>query len=242
MDKLIELLVKNPILLLVLLAWVAGAVNQQLKKKSGGDDRRTQSRSRRLRRKAKDGQGPAVQQPVAQRQQQAPVARQQQAPVARQQQAPVAQKAAKSAGGPLAGSTAQTPEQIAREMRRILGLEQQPSAAASSPAPPPPIKRPPIERPPEPIRVSTSERTFETHVDPHVGERIRDRHLRETRVGKPRAGRDRLGSLGGRVEGRKRVASAGNRYSLDDLRKAIVINEILSPPVSVRSHEDRRPG
>ena len=161
-----------------------------------------------------------------------------QQPVARrQQQAPVAQKATKSASGPLAGSTAQTPEQIAREMRRILGLEQQPPAAAKPPAAPPPI-----ERPPEPIYVSTSEQTLESHVDPHVGERIRDRHLRESQVGKPRAGRGKLGGLGGRVESRKRVASAGSRYSLDDLRKAIVINEILSPPVSVRSHEDRRPG
>lgn len=229
MDKLIELLVKNPILLLVLLAWVAGAVNQQLKKKDEGDGRRTQARRRRLRRKAKAQRDPAVQQPVAQ---------QQQAPIAQK----AGQKAAQSAGGPLAGSTAQTPEQIAREMRRILGLEQQPSAAAKSPAAPPPITRPPIERPPEPIYVSTSERTLETHVDPHVGERIRDRHLRETRVGKPRSGRASIGSLGGRVQGRKRAASTGSRYSLDDLRMAIVINEILSPPVSVRSHEDRRPG
>ena len=228
MDKLIELLIKNPILLFVLLAWVAGAIGQQLKKKGGGDGKRTPAGRRSSRRKAKAERGPEVQQPVAQ-----------------QQQAPVAQKAPKSAGGPLAGSTAQTPDQIAREMRRILGLEQQPPAPAKSPAPPPPpppITRPPIERPPEPIYVSTSERTLESHVDPHVGERIRDRHLRESQVGKPRAGRGKLGGLGGRVESRKRVASAGSRYSLDDLRKAIVINEILSPPVSVRSHEDRRPG
>ena len=40
---------------------------------------------------------------------------------------------------------------------------------------------------------------------------------------------------------KERVRRGGSRYALDDLRKAMVLNEILSPPVSVRPHDDRRP-
>ena len=65
--------------------------------------------------------------------------------------------------------------------------------------------------------------------------------MRATRVGKPRAGRGAIGNLGGRVTKKERVRRGGSRYSLDDLRKAMVLNEILSPPVSVRPHDDRRP-
>ena len=56
-----------------------------------------------------------------------------------------------------------------------------------------------------------------------------------------RAGRGAIGNLGGRVSSGKRAVGRDSRYALDDLRKAIVISEILSPPVSLRSHDDRRP-
>ena len=50
-----------------------------------------------------------------------------------------------------------------------------------------------------------------------------------------------IGNLGGRVAKQARQARRGSRYALDDLRQAIVINEILSPPVGLRDYDERRP-
>lgn len=226
MDKLLRLLFENPILLFILGAWVFGAISNAAKAKGKkGSDGRSAPRSRRRRRREKKP-APTVQQPLPAQTQAPP-----------RQKAPVARPAPQGRG-PLAGSAAQTPEQIAREMRRILGLEPEPSP----PSPPPmPASPPPIERPPAPIRVRTESREVGSRVDPHVGEQIRDRHMRESMVGKPHAGRSAIGSLGGRVGAREARVSRGSRYTLDDLRKAIVINEILSPPVGLRPHDDRRP-
>ena len=229
MDKLIRLLFENPILLFIIGAWVLGAISNAAKAKDkagGGSAGRRRSRRRR---------GVDEQQTVA-----SPLPRSAPQPAPGRPTPPKPQPSAAGSGGRLAGSAAQTPEQIAREMRRILGLEPAP-AASPPPSRPSAPSPPPLERPPEPIRVSTESSNLRTRVDPHVGEGIRDRHMRESMVGKPRAGRGAIGNLGGRVTGRKRAVAHGSRYALDDLRKAIVINEILSPPVSLRSHDDRRP-
>jgi hypothetical protein len=235
MDKLIRLLFENPILLFIIGAWVFGAISNaaKAKNKAGGSAQRRRSRKRR----SAEEQQTMAQQTMAQP---LPDLAQQRAQRRSPSPSPPPPSTAARAGGRLAGSAAQTPEQIAREMRRILGLEAPPAApppGARSPAPAPP----PLERPPEPVRVSLDSTRIETRVDPHVGEGIRDRHLRESMVGKARAGRGAIGNLGGRVSSGKRAVGRDSRYALDDLRKAIVISEILSPPVSLRSHDDRRP-
>ena len=240
MDKLIRLLFENPILLFIIGAWVFGAISNaaKAKNKAGGSAQRRRSRKRH----SAEEQQTMAQQTMAQQTmaQPLPDLAQQRAQRRSPSPPPSPPSTAARAGGRLAGSAAQTPEQIAREMRRILGLEAPPAApppGARSPAPAPP----PLERPPEPVRVSLDSTRIETRVDPHVGEGIRDRHLRESMVGKARAGRGAIGNLGGRVSSGKRAVGRDSRYALDDLRKAIVISEILSPPVSLRSHDDRRP-
>lgn len=242
MDKLIDLLLKNPIILFLIGAWVVGIISNAAKAKQKAAQRR----------KAEEAKKPKVDTTVRQplpEQRQAPVAGRREAPPSRAQTAAaptgpqaVGQQVSTGPGGRQAGAMAQSPDEIAREMRRILGLDPEPAAKPAPAAPRPRPTPPPIEKPPQPVRVSTQDRRLETHVDPHVGERIRDRHMQESQVGKPRAGRGAIGNLGGRVQQRKKVAGRSSRYSLDDLRKAIVINEILSPPVSVRPHEDRHPG
>lgn len=248
MDKLLELLLRNPIILFLVGAWVIGMITNVVKAKKKANDRR------RAQEAAKPKVDTSVQRPLPE-QRQAPVTRRQtQADPQSQTQPQVptqpqtqAQRQPQAAGGRLGGqpgpSTAQSPEQIAREMRRILGIEPDdaPKPAAPSRSVPKPTP-PPLQAPAEVAPVNPRDRRMGTHVDPHVGEGIRDRQMKATKVGQPRGGRGAIGNLGGRVKKRQVKARVSTRFSLDDLRKAIVINEILSPPVSVRSHEDRRPG
>ena len=243
MDKLIELLFREPLLLFVVGAWIFGMIGNAAKAK-----KKVQSR-RRARPATEAKIEAAVQMPVVDRRR--GVATQPRAAgnlsgaaaTAPPQPPPIAPSQARPAG-----SAAQTPEQIALEMRRVLGLEA---------APPPPLRAPksvaskPPSNPIAPPLISSrtegnaaigaaKDRSLKTRVDPHVGERIRNRHMAESKVGLPRAGQGALGGLGGRVKPKQRPVARGSRYSLDDLRKAIVINEILNPPVSMRSYDERR--
>ena len=238
MDKLIKILWENPLLLILAVGWIIGAVSNASKAKGASESRGERRQARRRARREKLA-GDVVQRPIRDRRQAPTPSRGgvANAPVAGRASGPVTSRAS----APLAGSAAQTPEQIAQEMRRVLGLEASPGPGAApqaAPVQPPP---PPAKRRPAPVGGATRDRRLEIHVDPHVGERIRDRHMRETRVGKPRAGRGAIGNLGGRVTAKERAMRGGSRFSLDDLRKAMVLNEILSPPVSVRPHDDRRP-
>ena len=124
-------------------------------------------------------------------------------------------------------------------MRRILGLEPDPPRPAPQPRPAPPPPPPP--RRPAREALEDDRARYASRVDPHVGESIRDRHMAATKVGQPRGGRGAIGNLGGRVAKQARQARRGSRYALDDLRQAIVINEILSPPVGLRDYDERRP-
>ncbi|MFN3240577.1 MAG: hypothetical protein ACE37K_03595 [Planctomycetota bacterium] len=236
MDKLFQVLMKNPIILFLIGAWLVGMIGNTIKARKKAAERRRAEEARRPK------VDTSVQQPLPE-QRQAPVVARREAPQSRTTTQPggaqpTSAQAGRGSGGRLAGTGAQSPDEIAREMRRILGLDPEPAPPAPRPAPTPP----PIEKPPEPVRTSTGSRRLDIHVDPHVGESIRDRHMQETRVGKPSAGRGAIGNLGGRVQQRRKAVGLGSRYSLEDLRQAIVINEILSPPVSVRPHDDRRPG
>ncbi|MAD33092.1 MAG: hypothetical protein CMJ88_04975 [Planctomycetes bacterium] len=248
MDKLIELLFREPLLLLVVGAWVFGLIGNATKAKKKRPTRtRAPSSSQAPSTQAKIAD--AVQKPVVDRR--AGVALQPKATRSKSRAAQTAQPAPPAPAARrrpvLAGSSAQTPEQIAQEMRRVLGLDagapRQPAAQASLAKEPdvPPIPRQ-RQRAPGVASPAAAKRRLQTRVDPHVGERIRDRHMEASKVGASRAGRGAIGGLGGRVQKQKRAAVRASRYSLDDLRKAVVINEILSPPVSLRPHEERRPG
>ena len=242
MDKLIELLFREPLLLFVVGAWIFGMIGNAAKAKKKVESRRRARPATQAKIEA------AVQKPVVDRrrgvvtQPSAAGNRSGAGATATPPPPPIARSQ-----GRLAGSAAQTPEQIALEMRRVLGLEAgAPPRASKSVAPKPPsnpVAPPPISSQPEGNAAigATRDRSLKTRVDPHVGERIRDRHMAESKVGVPRAGQGALGGLGGRVKHKQRAATRGSRYSLDDLRKAIVINEILNPPVSMRSYDERRP-
>jgi len=180
-------------------------------------------------------------------------AAQRQASLPSPQPTPVAEpRSSPTAGGrPMAKREA---DAVAREMRRILGLE--PVAGDSSerieaPRPAPkPAARPLVraeaprlrrnvaepEKPPAPMQSSTNRRRLAIHVDPHVGESIGKR----ARVGSGKVGGHALGELGGRVHAPVARAVRGARYALDDLKRVFVLSEILGPPLALRP-ERREP-
>ena len=129
-------------------------------------------------------------------------------------------------------------EDIAAEMRRILGMEtepvrQRPRPAAPPPPPPPPQRAPRAEmtgeRPPQIALPTTQDRKLEIHDHSHVGEGMQRRHIA------PKTAGDRgLGTLGGRAGRQRRRMGVGDRYSLADLKTAFVLSEILGPPRALR--------
>ena len=216
MPRLLEFFLKNPVLAVVVVVWVVGIFTNIAKSMKKARERAEAS---------------------ARRQQRAP--------------APV-----EAAGRPAEGRGTASPmpertaAEIAREMRRILGVEpaetesgrgtetERPDASTTPPALPVRRPRPVIEpeRPPTPVVPTTAARRLPIHVDPHVGEGIQKRaSVASVRVA-GEAGNE-LGGLGGRVRHEGRRRSAGSRYALDDLKHAIVLNEILGPPLALRSQE-----
>ncbi|MCU0866620.1 MAG: hypothetical protein MUC36_22775 [Planctomycetes bacterium] len=221
MRRLYMFLLENPVLLVIALAWIAGMI---------GNVRKAMQTARER---------------TAQR-----TAGGQQAPIG--EPAPVAEPAR-----PLPARSA---EEIAREMRRILGVEsngdrsthgepvQGDGGAGQAPAraqPKPPQlprseaerhrswDRPTPERAPTPVAVGQKPRRLPNHVEPHVGEAMARRtNLQPRRTAA--AGRAELGDLGGRVHHDTTARAIGGRYALTDLKRIIVLNEILGPPLALR--------
>ena len=251
MDKLLELLFRQPLIALIVGAWVVSAVGNAIK---GQRNARERSQKRKdpdpvSSPSASPAVPPAGQGAKASRSVMGGPGTGVQAPVKAQRQAPVigrattqASPAAAKPAAKVAARGPKTPDQIAAEMRRIFGLEDKPPATPppSTPAPNPPA---PARMEPQPTASSSSagravRSTYETSIDSHVGEAARDHHLRESTVGQVRGDRGAIGNLGGRVRKRKPVkASASRRFPLGDLRRVIVMNEILSPPVSLRGDD-----
>lgn len=219
-DKLLELLLREPLLLVILLGWIAGGIGKlaQAKKKRAASERRSAEATPTL-------------------------------PNAAGAQGSLPQAAERA-------RRARTKEEVAAEMRRILGMEptplQKPTVKAKAPAPkpPPPPQRIPIGQPlsrpapalgrqveanegdvgSHPMRPSQFARVG-THVDPHVGESMQARKS-------PRSGgvaAFELGTLGGRPAA-VRFAGAARRglVELGDLKRAIVLTEILGAPRALR--------
>lgn len=152
-------------------------------------------------------------------------------------------------------ATRQDPEAVAREMRRILGMEPTAGDTGVSTEPEPPLRRRPVadmppsstrprwdpapERAPTPVVPTTNKRHLEIHVDPHVGDGIR----RRTAPVSGAVGAHALGELGGRgptgERARRRVGS--RLVDLHDLKRAIVLREIFDAPLGLRErHLDER--
>ncbi|MBX3463360.1 MAG: hypothetical protein KF830_09325 [Planctomycetes bacterium] len=141
---------------------------------------------------------------------------------------------------PAAGGGGRSADDVAAEMRRILGMDPASGPAPARPSPPPPPRRVvEVERPPTPV-VPAPPRRLEVHVDPHLGEGIARREAK-VRTAHERAGQERagLGALGGRVHDARRRRGEAHRFALDDLRTAFVLSEILGPPLALRRPDER---
>ncbi len=170
--------------------------------------------------------------------------------------AKAAKKARERAGQPGAPSrslrpqsTPATPrqrsaEEVAAEMRRLLGLSPEAKEERKVEVrrePPPPSPRRSVrwdvvepERSPAPALPSTQDRRLEIHDAPHVGERIQHRHsVQSGRVGQHAPGSS-FGTLGGRVHEAQQKRRTATRFPLDDLKRAFVLSEILRPPLALR--------
>jgi hypothetical protein len=204
MRGLFDFLLQNPILIFILLAWVAGMVGNVMKAA-----RKTRERSEHQRRM----------------------------PAARPSQAPPPVRAA---GRPAAPGQPGQPssDDIAAEMRRILGMEPtaSPTRPAARPTQPAPRRRlVEAERPPTPALPTAQQRKLELHIDPHVGERIGKGEKK-----RPRIEASVMGTLGGRVQRQVRVREAADRFPRSNLRQAVVLSEILGPPLALRRPDPER--
>jgi hypothetical protein len=200
MNRLLDFLFANPLIAIIVLGWLLGAIGKMMKS--------TAEQAQRSRRNGPtEGSAPAPK------------------PIARPAKA------------------RPSPEEIAAEMRRVLGLDDPKEAqrpVAASPRPAEPVRRESVapagvEPPPKPLP-SVSLAHLQTRVDPHVGERMQGR--RGPSSGS--VGRSVLGTLGGR-SGNRQVESLRTSSRLVDLRdmaKALVLKEILDEPVGLRGHRE----
>jgi|GEM_PF-5892049 len=238
MDKLIRVLMENPLLLLILGGWVVGAIsnaNKSNARSSAKAARRAAKAAKAARREATTLQAPQADAGVLK-----PIKERRAAPKVGRRQATGPATVGPAARVGQQRGAARSPADVASEMRRVLGLDPTPP----SPRPTPPSARPPV---PVPVRkpgdrapIGSVDEGLEIHVDPHVGERIRDRRMKVSKVGAARTDRGAIGNLGGRVPVPRKAESHDRPHLLDDLRKAIIISEILAPPVSMRSPGDRQ--
>jgi len=214
-DRLLRFLFDNPIVLFVLVAWVAGAIGNAM-------------RAARKRQESGSTRTPP--------------------PLPSRETEPAARRSA---------------EDVAREMRRILGMEETPAEVTPEARP---VARQPVEarsteptstessrprslptvgrrepavaeRPPTPAMPTTQNRRLHLHEASHLGERMQHRHSPQSRRVAPPADRE-LGSLGGRVHAASVIRREGVRLvDLSDLKRVFVMNEILGKPLALRSSD-----
>jgi hypothetical protein len=217
----IDFLLRNPLLLLVALAWIAGVINNAIKAKKKADE------NRRRREQQRHGGSPGTIPDAAKAEPAAALARQAPPPP-------------RPVTAPATRQPQSSPEQIAQEMRRLLGLEPD-VVATPTPTPPPPRREPrrmvvEPERAPQPVMPSAQARRLPRHIDPHVGEGIQHRHV------DPHVSGYRFGTLGGRAPAIARSQATAARFALEDLKKAFILSEILAPPLALRPFDERRLG
>jgi hypothetical protein len=210
--RIIQFLIEYPILLLVVLAWIAGAIANA--KKAG------QKRERAAR--------PTPSAPTASR-----TARRPDEGAAEDAAAEVAREMRR-----ILGVEEPPPKAPARPARRPVASRpaNQPANQPASHQPASQPRRAGGERPPAPVVPTTQSRRIDIHVDPHVGEQMAHRH-QATRIGQRAPGQE-IGSLGGRVQTAKKAAAVRERYQLD-FKRVVVLAEILGPPVGLRTPDQR---
>lgn len=217
MQQLWDFLRQNPIILLILVMWLVGLAGKVLQ----GVGQRAQQAARRsaeeLARRRAAGQAP-------------------QPPRPQQTQLPAMQT--KAPPTPAGRGRPMTQEEAIAEMRRILAGEAPAGRPEPKPQPrpeprPEPRRQRPMRQEPASGDAARGGRLsqMEVHVDPHVGERMQRRQSPSS----GRVGHTGLGGLGGREKraGPRRAARVG-LLDLDDLKRAIVVREVLGPPVALR--------
>lgn len=260
MDKIIELLMRQPIVAFFLVIWVIGAITNALKAKQKVRER-SEAKARSAQVSAAQSAGTSVSDgpsgDVASRSvagakpgvvvgdlgtgEQKRLKQQRQAPASMRGRDRQVIPAAKSVpvAKPAAKPVTNSPEQVAREMRRLLGLETDPAPPVPNPTPSvsPPVRSAPVES--VEISFRDSPARAEQHVESHVGESIRDRHMAASKVGTTQSSRGEIGNLGGRTKKvKRRMLDYKRRYAMTDLRRIVVMNEILSPPITLRQRQE----
>ncbi len=131
-----------------------------------------------------------------------------------------------------------TAEEVAAEMRRVLGMDPAPPVPAASPTslsrPEPETRRREAsegDRGPQPMRVSQLGKVS-THVDPHVGDTV----MRRAAPLSGGVAAHEMGTLGGRHHAPVAVAAERARGLIDlsDLSRAFVLRELLDAPRALR--------
>ena len=220
MQRLLEFLFQNPILLFILIAWVAGVVGNAVKA-----TKRARERAEQMRRMPSAEPRPAAQ-PVATERQASPSAEEVAAEMRRilgMEPVPEARR----------------PREPQRRPRPVVEPD-----VGTAPPPARPGRRDVVEqeRPPAEVVPTTQNRKLDIHVDPHVGDRIQNRRVvGGGRIGLREKG-SQFGTLGGRVHEVHRQRQKAVRFALDDLTKAFVMSEILGPPLAMRDPFRRLPG
>jgi len=259
MDWLFELLRRQPFVALLIGAWLVGMVSNALKAQKKAKERReAQLRPTKVsapeataaptvkQAAAAKGPGEVVSSMGTGQRAQLPSRRTAPASMRGSKKAEAAWPEPKSApaqAGPAPAKKATSPDEIAAEMRRIFGLDSKPTPKVE-PQPPrhEPVRVEPELVDPRSVRVRSSEPALRSSVDSHVGESARDRHLQKTKVGQTRGNRGAIGNLGGRVQTtRKKRTHSARRFPMDDMKRIIVMNEILSPPVTMREPGNNPP-
>lgn len=212
MNRLLEFLFKNPLVLFVLVAWVAGMI---------GNARRA------ARRREAERRGPEP----------TPVSSPRTDPAAQRSAEEVAREMRRILGmedGPVAAPPAPRREQTYQEPTSYDEAREEaprpsrlPGSARHDAVVP--------ERPPLPVVPSTQNRRLHLHEASHLGERITQRGA----LPGVKVGATSLGSLGGRAHAPATVRGGSSRLiDLGDLKRAFVMNEILGKPVGLRSRDE----
>lgn len=204
MDRFIELLLREPIIAIVLLGWILSAIGGAI----------TKARRQQQRRVPPASPPPTTQttQTRTPREVTFPPRRHPTTTPPRTQPRPA------------------DPDEVAAEMRRILGLEPAPQRPAAARPTPPRRNVAEPERPPEPLRPS-SIGGLGTRVESTFGDRVT---IRRAPVS-GNVGATALGGLGGRAAALRRREPRGTGIvDLRDLRRAIVLKEILDRPLGLR--------
>jgi hypothetical protein len=205
--EFIRWIFENPLILLILVGWIISMIGNAVTKAA-----RKQARGQR--RRAGPGPGGPAQPDRAEPARPRPQARR-----------------------PGAPSSGPSPEEIAREIRRVMGLEvEEPQPEPRRPAPPPPE---PVEIVPDRPRTSLAEELVAKdeqrarHLGAlearrsDLGAGIRDRHLRELEV--------HIGARERRARrGRRAVRSPSRALRLDPIISTLVGLEVLGRPVALR--------